>query len=102
MLANTMYQYRGRGLSMGTMVCGWDESGPQIYYVDSDGDRLHGPLFSVGSGSTFAYGVLDTGYSYELETEAALSLAQVFNRLRKRLRCGCRLRHTGAPNTTST
>lgn len=29
-----------------------------------------------GSGSTFAYGVLDTGYSYELETEAALLLAQ--------------------------
>jgi len=75
-LSNITHQYRGYGLSMGTMICGWDESGPQIYYVDSDGDRLHGPLFSVGSGSTFAYGVLDTGYSYELETEAALSLAQ--------------------------
>jgi hypothetical protein len=44
------------------MICGWDQTGPQIYYVDSDGQRLHGPLFSVGSGSTFAYGVLDTGY----------------------------------------
>ncbi len=42
MLANTMYQYRGRGLSMGTMVCGWDESGPQLYYVDDDGTRLKG------------------------------------------------------------
>merc|ERR1712118_128778 len=38
----------------------------QIYYVDSDGTRLHGPLFSVGSGSTFAYGVLDAGYRYDL------------------------------------
>ena len=27
---------------------------------------LPGSLFSVGSGSTFAYGVLDTGYRYDL------------------------------------
>jgi len=61
---------------MGTMICGWDKTGPQIYYVDSDGQRLGGPLFSVGSGSTFAYGVLDSGYSYDLSKEAALDLAQ--------------------------
>lgn len=61
-LSNITMQYRGYGLSMGTMICGWDKTGPQIYYVDSDGQRLGGPLFSVGSGSTFAYGVLDTGY----------------------------------------
>ena len=61
---------------MGTMICGWDKTGPQIYYVDSDGQRLGGPLFSVGSGSTFAYGVLDSGYSYDLTKEQALDLAQ--------------------------
>ena len=75
-LSNITMQYRGRGLSMGTMICGWDKTGPQIYYVDSDGQRLGGPLFSVGSGSTFAYGVLDSGYSYDLSKEAALDLAQ--------------------------
>eukprot|EP00320_Phaeocystis_rex_P003676 CAMPEP_0119070254 /NCGR_PEP_ID=MMETSP1178-20130426/37889_1 /TAXON_ID=33656 /ORGANISM="unid sp, Strain CCMP2000" /LENGTH=259 /DNA_ID=CAMNT_0007052073 /DNA_START=14 /DNA_END=793 /DNA_ORIENTATION=+ len=75
-LSNITMQYRGRGLSMGTMICGWDKTGPQIYYVDSDGQRLGGPLFSVGSGSTFAYGVLDSGYSYDLTKEAALDLAQ--------------------------
>ena len=58
------------------MICGWDETGPQIYYVDSDGQRLHGPLFSVGSGSTFAYGVLDTGYHWNLTTEEAFNLAE--------------------------
>lgn len=41
------------------MVCGWDKTGPCIFYVDDDGQRLKGDLFSVGSGSTFAYGVLD-------------------------------------------
>lgn len=33
--------------------------GPALFYVDSEGQRLKGDLFSVGSGSTFAYGVLD-------------------------------------------
>ena len=36
-----MYSYRGYGLSMGTMVAGWDKSGPQLYYVDNDATRLH-------------------------------------------------------------
>jgi len=75
-LSNITYQYKAYGLSMGTMICGWDKTGPQIYYVDSDGQRMGGNLFSVGSGSTFAYGVLDTGYSYELETNAAFDLAE--------------------------
>lgn len=32
------------------MVAGWDEAGPGLYYVDSDGQRTKGQLFSVGSG----------------------------------------------------
>ena len=75
-LSNITYSYKAYGLSMGTMICGWDETGPQIYYVDSDGQRMPGNLFSVGSGSTFAYGVLDTGYRYDLETPEALELAK--------------------------
>lgn len=59
LLSNTMAQYRGYGLSMGTMVTGWDKTGPQLYYVDDEGTRLHGNMFSVGSGSTYAYGILD-------------------------------------------
>lgn len=97
LLANTLYGYRGMGLSMGTMVAGWDETvrsgqasarppscvvplflststvvcrsipftqGPALYYVDSEGKRLKGKRFSVGSGSLFAYGVLDAGYRW--------------------------------------
>lgn len=75
-LSNITYQYKQQGLSMGTMICGWDETGPQIFYVDSDGQRMPGSLFSVGSGSTFAYGVLDTGYKYDLTTPEAYDLAQ--------------------------
>ena len=35
--------------------------GPGLYYVDSEGGRLKGTRFSVGSGSPYAYGVLDNG-----------------------------------------
>jgi len=60
---------------MGTMVAGWDKKGAQLYYIDNDGTRLTGNLFSCGSGSTFAYGVLDTYYHYNLSLEQAVSLA---------------------------
>jgi len=74
LLANMVYSYKGMGLSMGTMVTGWDKTGPQIYYVDSDGQRLHSDLFSVGSGSTFAYGVLDSKYRWDMKKEEAVEL----------------------------
>jgi 20S proteasome subunit beta 5 len=114
LLANTMFSYRGMGLSMGTMVAGafapragaagcsgaregrrggpaalfcwqlaprrdltprrpaaalatttgFDPTGPGLYYVDSDGQRTKGQVFSVGSGSLYAYGVLDAGYKW--------------------------------------
>jgi 20S proteasome subunit beta 5 len=76
LLANTMSSYRGYGLSMGTMVTGWDETGPQLYYVDDDGTRLKGKYFSVGSGSTYAYGVLDTHHRDDLTVEEAIDLGR--------------------------
>ncbi|WVQ74423.1 proteasome subunit beta type-5 [Cryptococcus sp. DSM 104548] len=75
-LSNIVYQYKGMGLSMGTMVCGWDKTGPRIYYVDDDGQRLTSDIFSVGSGSTFAYGVLDQGYRWDLTDEEAQELGR--------------------------
>lgn len=77
LLANTLYGYRGRGLSMGTMVAGWDETkGPALYYIDDDGTRLKGNLFSVGSGATYAYGVLDNEYRKDLTVDEAVALGK--------------------------
>jgi 20S proteasome subunit beta 5 len=76
LLANMVYHYKGMGLSMGTMVTGWDKHGPSIYYVDNDGTRMKGDLFSVGSGSTFAYGVLDSEYHYDLSVPDAIELGR--------------------------
>jgi 20S proteasome subunit beta 5 len=58
------------------MVTGWDKYGPNLYYVDNDGTRLKGDLFSVGSGSTFAYGVLDTEYRFDLSDADAIELGR--------------------------
>lgn len=76
MLANLIYSYKGMGLSMGTMIAGFDRHDSSIYYVDSDGTRLKGDMFCVGSGATFAYGVLDSAYAWEMAEEQAVALAR--------------------------
>jgi 20S proteasome subunit beta 5 len=75
------------------MICGWDKTvrlaryilhdslrdnykGPSVYYVDSDGSRMKGNLFSVGSGSTHAYGILDQGYRWDLTVPEACELGR--------------------------
>ncbi len=50
--------------------------GPGLYYVDSDGSRLTNKLFSVGSGSPYAYGVLDSGHRDDLTVEEAYDLGK--------------------------
>lgn len=76
LLANTLYSYRSSGLSIGTTICGWDESGPKIFYVDSDGTRAEGLRFAVGSGSTYAFGVLDSEYRFDMSMKEATELAR--------------------------
>lgn len=75
-LANITYYYRDAGLSMGTMVAGWDRFGPALYYVDDQGTRIKHNIFSVGSGSIYAYGVLDSGYRFDLSVDEATELAR--------------------------
>ena len=76
LLVNMIYQYRKSGLSMGTMIIGWDSNQPGIYYVDSDGTRLKVKMISVGSGSTFAYGILESNYQWDLSLEEGCKLAK--------------------------
>jgi len=76
LLSNMAYNYKGMGLSMGVMVAGYDKRGPGLYYVDSDGERTAGKVFSVGSGSIYAYGVLDAGYRHDLTDEEAYDLGR--------------------------
>ncbi|KAG5463384.1 MAG: nucleophile aminohydrolase [Olpidium bornovanus] len=97
LLNNMVYSYKGMGLSMvscPTILCATatyhrmvltdmnfrlgdhGDGGPGLFYVDSDGSRVKGDLFSVGSGSTFAYGVLDSEYHYDLDAVDACELGR--------------------------
>ena len=87
-LANHLYALRGYDLSVGTMIMGYDDHGinskddhdtrsstPYIYYVDNTGLRIQGDIFAVGSGSTFALGILDTEENrYNLSVDEAVAL----------------------------
>jgi 20S proteasome subunit beta 5 len=75
-LVNTVYSYKGYGLSIASMICGFDHAGPHIFYVDNDGTRLPGRRFAVGSGSTHALGVLDTCFRHDLTKDEACDLGR--------------------------
>jgi 20S proteasome subunit beta 5 len=47
-----------------------------LYYVDSDGTRMTNTMFAVGSGATYAYGVLDEGYDWDLSVTDACELGR--------------------------
>ena len=75
LLSNALYENRGSDLSVGTMIMGFDpDGGPRIYYVDDSGARIEGDLFSVGSGSTFALGILDRERRFDMTQEEAIAL----------------------------
>lgn len=50
--------------------------GSSLYYVDSEGTRSKGDCFSVGSGSVHAFGVLDSGYHWDLTDDEAYDLGR--------------------------
>ena len=75
-ISNVLYQNRGLDLSVGTMIMGHHpRDGFSIYYVDNTGVRIEGDMFSIGSGSTFALGILDTEERrFEMSEEEAIAL----------------------------
>lgn len=74
MMVNLINYYKRYGLQMGLMLAGVDDNGPNLYYINTEGSRIKGHLFSVGSGMTYAYGVLDTFYRWDLSLEEAVEL----------------------------
>uniref|UniRef100_A0A914IB81 proteasome endopeptidase complex n=1 Tax=Globodera rostochiensis TaxID=31243 RepID=A0A914IB81_GLORO len=76
-LANVLYGYRGRGLSVGSMVCGIDKSGPSVYLVQDTGARLKiDTICSVGSGMMNAMAIADSKYKEEMTDEEAIELGK--------------------------
>lgn len=48
------------------MIAGRDDKGTHLYYLDNDGNRIEGERFAIGSGGTYAYGILDTYWRNDL------------------------------------
>jgi len=73
-LSTFLYENRSLNLSVGTMIMGVDQHSGEasIYYTDDQGVRIRGDLFAVGSGSTFALGILDS----ETNPQARLQLTE--------------------------
>lgn len=54
----------------------WEKRGPRVCYVCSDGLKLRGEIISVGSGSPYAYAVLDDGWRWGMTVDEAMALAR--------------------------
>ncbi|XP_026161372.1 proteasome subunit beta type-11b [Mastacembelus armatus] len=76
LLSHMLHPFKGTELCVAATLCGWDGSGPSLFYVCSDGTRLQGTLFSVGSGSPYAYSILDQGVKWGLTVDEATSIAR--------------------------
>ena len=74
--SNMMYRYRGRGLSIGSIIGGSDSTGTHLYYCDNDGNRVSGNVFAVGSGGTYAMGILDSNMKWDMTLEEAINLGK--------------------------
>uniref|UniRef100_A0A670KA46 Proteasome subunit beta 11 n=1 Tax=Podarcis muralis TaxID=64176 RepID=A0A670KA46_PODMU len=76
LLAFLLRGCRHKDLCVATVLCGWDDGGPALRYVYSDGTCLQGDIFAVGSGSPYAYGVMDGSYRFDLPRDEAFMLAR--------------------------
>ncbi|KAK2962520.1 putative Proteasome subunit beta type-5 [Blattamonas nauphoetae] len=74
--SNILIQYKGRDLSVGSMIVGYDDFGADLFYIDNDGQRVRGDIFACGSGSTFALSVLDQEFRPDLTEDEAVELAR--------------------------
>lgn len=54
---------------------GLDSTGGHVYSLDAAGGSIRDEYVSVGSGSTFAYGVLEDHYELNMTEDEAIDLA---------------------------
>lgn len=76
MLSVLMMPFRGTDVCAALTLCGWDRNGPCICYAYNDGTRLCSDIISVGSGSPYAYSIIDEGYRPGMEEDEARQLAR--------------------------
>ncbi len=58
-----------------TLLGGVDENGASIYSLDAAGGMIKDTFISTGSGSTFAYGVLEDRFHEDITVDEAIEVA---------------------------
>jgi proteasome beta subunit len=74
LVSGILFQNREAGapLPMQAIVGGFDEAGPHIFNLDPFGSLLEDKMISTGSGSPFAYGVLEAMYKEDKSVKEML------------------------------
>lgn len=76
LLSNVLNQNRYYPYYVQLLVGGFDVNGPSVYSVDAmGGASKESDIVSTGSGSPFAYGVLEDRFEEDMDEETAKSLA---------------------------
>ncbi len=57
------------------LIGGYDQKGPQLYYLDLYGSLTSEKYMATGSGSPVAFGVLEEGYRENMNLDEAIELA---------------------------
>lgn len=73
--ANILHSARFAPYFVQTLLGGVDAKGPKIYSLDPSGGLIPDDFISTGSGSVFAYGVLEDRYSEDLTVDEGIDVA---------------------------
>jgi proteasome beta subunit len=74
LVSNLLFQNRevGMPLPMQALVGGFDETGPHVFNLDPYGSLIEEKMVSTGSGSPFAYGVLEAEFTEDSSVQEML------------------------------
>ena len=77
LLSNILHRGGGAGgyYYVGLIMGGVDKTGGHVYGIDAAGGSIRDDYVSVGSGSLFAYGVLEDSYEKGMSMEQSADLA---------------------------
>jgi proteasome beta subunit len=75
LLANTLYSIRQAPLYVQTVVVGVDANGPQLYTLDMGGSLIPDEFTATGTGTSTAYGVLESTLKAEVTVKEAEEIA---------------------------
>ncbi len=74
LVSNLLFSNRevGNPLPMQALIGGFDETGPHVFNLDPYGSLTEENMVSTGSGSPFAYGVLESQYKEDATVDEML------------------------------